>query len=108
MQITRKLSCPVCRYYGWHDSDIHPEREANTCRNCDHCWKIEYDAPSKLYEQLISTHIGYIQETISEVSRELEEHSWSIGMGARDRAALERVKLKVNHSLKLLNSFIGG
>jgi len=29
-------------------------------------------------------------------------------MGARDRAALERVKLKVNHSLKLLNSFIGG
>ena len=108
IELRRKLSCPKCRGYHWHDSVIGVDLESNTCRNCNWVWEISYDAPSKLYDQLIQAQLGRIREAIAQALYKVEKHQWSINQGKKDGDQIDRIKTDLRYALGILDTFMGG
>lgn len=107
IEIRRKLSCPKCRGFHWHDSVVEVIRETNTCRNCNWVWKVSYDTPSKLYDQLMEVQVERVEDAISSALSTLSGHSWSVNQGTRDKDALQKVRRELEYGLAVLKTFSG-
>ena len=106
VEINRKLTCPNCHLYEWHDCTIGIDQEENTCRNCNHLWVLHYDNPSKMYSQIVRNQIDRIRDAINESLGKIANHKWG-ALGKKDRELIGQVKIILEYTLKIIDTFTG-
>jgi transcription elongation factor Elf1 len=107
MDLVRKLMCPHCRKYEWHDSTIHADKERNVCRNCEWSWEVDYKKPSKLYDQLVQVNINRVRDAVNSGLSRITNHIWSRTMVTKDKNEIEKLQMDLEYALRLLDTFTG-
>lgn len=107
VHVARRLNCPTCKQFDWHDSYISPTYEVNECRNCSIRWRIDYENSFKLYGTIIDIYIDKIQSSVEEVQRRINTHKWSKNMGLKDMNEIDVIRMGINHIGSILKTMRG-